>query len=515
LESTTARPLKGTDGARYPFWSDDGRALGFFATSQLKTIDIRTGAVAVLAPIVSPGGGAWHGDTIVYSPNSGSGGLFSISSHGGTATPATALTAPAAIAHRHPAFLPDGRHFLYYEVRTDQIMVGDLNGTPPVVITRADGSAIYFGGRLLFVNQGALVAQRFDASSFRLGGEPSVVVEQVAVTDIGRAAAAASISGTLAYRSGSSVPRRQYVWYDRTGKEIERVGNPEVNQTNPELSADGRSVVMQRYVGNNTDIWRLDLLRGAFNRITFDPSIEALPVWSPSGDRIAFNSNRTESSNAAAIVPGNANLYVMAVDGSAPARLIVESPEPKWASDWSPDGRYLMYRSLDQANGGHDLWVVDLDGGKAPTRIVGGPSDERDAQFSPDGRWIAFQSDESGRFEIYLQRFPGPGGKERVSTGGGRQVRWRRDGKELYYVTPLNEIASVSVDLSGSAVALKRPTVLFATRMVPGGEGIAKQQYMVSSDGQRFLINSNEAVAEADPPITILLNWNEMTPGRD
>jgi Tol biopolymer transport system component len=515
LDSTVVRPMRGTEGARYPFWSDDGRSVGFFTATQLKTIDIETTAVTVLSPVVSGGGGTWRGNTIIFSANSGSGPLYRVDASGGAPIPVTRLESAGAVAHRHPYFLPDGRHFLYLEVNSTQVRVGDLDGTTSVPLLESDAGAEFADGHLLFVRQGRLLAQTFDPERLALSGTFLPLVDQVSVDNIGRGAYSAALRGAIAYRSGSNQAMRQFVWYERDGRETERVSSPVINQSNPELSPDGSRVALQRNTAGNTDLWVLDLARGAFNRITSDPGIEALPVWSPNGRSLVFNSSTRgrAASTAADSTRQVSNLWMMAADGSEEGRLVVASDEQKWASDWSRDGRWLLYRSLDPRVGTQDVWVTGFDG-SSPRRVVSSAADERDAQFSPDGRWIAYQSDESNRYEIYIQRFPGPGGKERISTDGGVQPRWRSDGREIFFITPDFSLAAAEIALppSDGPPTIKSPRVLFPTRMVPGGIGIARQQYVVSRDGQRFLINAREAGGEAPSPVTLLLNWRN--PGR-
>ena len=509
LESGIARPLPGTEGARVPFWSDDSRSIGFFTSAHLKTISIDTNASSTLVAVIGAGGGTWHGNTILYSPNSGNGPLYRIAPDGSGRAPVTGRDDKTPGAHRHPEFLPDGRHFLFYDTATDQMSVGDLAGTLAVPIAPADSGAIYTSGHLLFVRQGTLVAQPFDAERRLLSGTPEVFVDRIAITETSRPAVSASRAGTIAYRTGASVARRQFVWIDRATRASTPIDRSDaVTQNNPNLSPDGSRVAFQRSVDGNADIWLLDLPRAAITRLTTDPAIDALPVWSPDGKRIAFNSSRGRPSTNSAVGIGLSQILIMPADGSAEAQIAVESDGLAWVTDWSPGG-LLLYRSLDLRRGTHDIWVAAADKSTPPRPIISGPADERDGQFSPDGRWIAFQSDESGQSEIYIQRFPGPGGKEPISTRGGTQVRWRADGRELFYVTAENEIAAVAIDLSAGDVAPKigAPQVLFAPPIIPGGVGIPRQQYAVSRDGQRFLVNARESTDEGASAITLLLNW--------
>ena len=355
--------------------------------------------------------------------------------------------------------------------------------------------------------------QPFDPTRLVVPGDAQPFLEQVAVNDNGRPAVSESESGILVFRSGQSAPRRQFAWYDRAGAQIARVATSEISQNNPELSPDGSRLALQRNVNGNTDIWVLDLSRGFFDRITNDPAIDALPVWSPEGRRLVFTSNRGAQPVSAAPAPtglpaGAGSLFIVPTDGGADARQLLASDEPKWATDWSRDGRRLLFRSLNRMTGMHDLWVTQVEQ-PVPEQVLASPADERDAQWSPDERWIAYQSDESGRAEIYVQRFPGPGGKARVSTSGGTQVRWRSDGRELFYVTPDNELAAVSIALpTGDGIpTMAAPQVLFGTRMFAGGVSVPRQQDVVTPDGQRFLINEREPGTDVMSRVTVLLNW--------
>lgn len=431
--------------------------------------------------------------------------------------PVTVLN-PSAVAHRDPAFLPDGKRFLYLEAGPNQarMLVGGLDGSPAVPLLPAESGATYAGrGQLLFVRQGTLMAQGFDPETLALTGSAQPLVEHILVRENdGRPVVSASLTGALAYRAGGDRPRRQFVWYDRAGKALGRIATPVLSQNNPELSPDGTRLALQRNVNGNTDVWLLDLARGTFNRLTNDPAIDALPVWSADGRRLVFTSNRGARlpSNPtvvpSGIQPGTGALWTMPSDASGVPESLITSEALKWASDWSHDGKQLLFRSMDPRTGAHDIWATTLDP-VAPTQVMASPADERDAQFSPDGRWVAYQSDEAGRPEIYVQRFPGPGAKERISASGGTQVRWRADGRELFYVTESNEIASVQIQLPADEgiPRVGSAQLLFATRMALGGVGVPRQQYVVSADGQRFLVNEVQG-GEVTGPITLLLHWN-------
>jgi dipeptidyl aminopeptidase/acylaminoacyl peptidase len=397
--------------------------------------------------------------------------------------------------------LPDGRHFLYYVygVKTRGVYVGSLDTLEDTQrLCDADVAAEYVSsGYLLFVRQGALFAQKFDPARLKLSGDPFPVSDQVAVPPGAlTAAVSASAAGLIAFRTGTG-STQQLVWFDRSGKEIGTVGAPDAAlRGSIALSPDGRRVAMQRAVNGNYDIWLVEIARGLLNRFTVDPANELFPTWSPNGDQIVFASNRT------AIY----NLYRKTASGAATDadEAILESGVHKVPEDFSPDGRFLLYESLETETG-YDIWALPLTGERKPFPVVQTGFEESGGQFSPDGKWIAYRSNESGRFEIYVQAFPGPGGKTRVSTNGGTQPRWRSDGREIFYIGLDSRLMAVPISVAANGQALEAgpPTALFATRIAGL---LQRQQYAVSRDGQRFLVDT--LLQDAPSPITLILNWH-------
>jgi serine/threonine protein kinase/Tol biopolymer transport system component len=494
LESGSAQPLAGTDSGYYPFWSPDSGSLGFFADGKLKRIDIATGSVQVLASATAGRGGAWNRDgVILFAPQAGP--IFRISAAGGEPT---LLTQPErGISHRFPHFLPDGRHFLYYEYgpQTRTLFVGQLEGSDTHRLLNVDVAGVYSSpDKLVFIRQGTLFAQYFDAVRLALSGKPFPIGEQVmANMGIGSAAVSASDTGLLVYRSGPQ-QRRQFTWFDRLGHETGRVGSPDSAEPKaPALSSDGRNIAFDRTLDGNRDVWLLEMARGVLRRLTFNPALDEGAIWSPEGSSIVFTSNRG----------GSGQLYQLAASGAGDEKLLVRSGS--YPGDWSPDGRYLIYRTQDVKTK-YDIWALPMEGDGKPFPVVQTNFDERDAQFSPDGRWIAYESDESGRFEIYIQPFPGPGAKVPISTSGGAQVRWPRQSKELFYIGLDERLMSVSIHLpsKGESLEVGKPIALFKAN-VGGAVNVQRQQYVVSPDGQRFLINT--VLEEATTPrITVILN---------
>jgi Tol biopolymer transport system component len=502
LDQVTARPLAGTEGAFFPFWAPDGRALGFFAAGRLKRIDTADGAIQVLAE-ASGWGGTWsRAGVIVYAPLAG-GPLWRIAASGGQPEAVTRM-APDVINHCWPQFLPDGRHFLFYLVAgPDQsgVYLGTLDGGEPTRVLTLDTSARYVApGRLVYVRQGALVAMRFDATSGAVSGEPVVLAQGVGVGGaLFRHAYDLSDTGVLTYRAGGGESRLQLMWVERSGATKGTFGPQDpYSGGSPEISPDGRRVAAERMVSGE-HVWLYDVPRGVPNRLAFDTAIDAAPVWSPDGRRLVFASGPN----------GGNDLFERPASGLGDAQPLLLSPEPKWPLSWSPDGRFLLYASLNPKTGS-DLWALPMSGDThQPFPVVQTGGDQASGQFSPDGHWVAYVSNESGRTEVYAQTFPGPGGKWQLSTIGGTQPRWRADGKELFFVAPDLELMGVPIAAgTDGSLSAGTPVPLFRTRLFDehGGTSVfARPQYAVAPDG-RFLMTVT-VEARTTPPITVVLNW--------
>ena len=504
FDQATARPIAGTDGASYPFWAPDGRALGFFAQGLVKRVDLTGGAPQVLANAAVPRGGTWGRDGVVVF-GAGTSGLTQVPAAGGTPT---ALTRPATGEgdHRWPQFLPDGRHFLFFAIGTpSRIAAGSLDGGEPTrVLTIAAGAAYYAPpGYLLLVSQGVLVARRFDPMRIAVSNDPLPIAQSVSVDAFNRGAVSVSEAGVLAYRTGVTTSGRQLVWVDRTGKTLGVLLPPEDTAlARPELAPGGQQVSVGRIVQGNADVWLIEVARGIASRFTFDAAVDRAPVWSPDGRRIIFGSSRN----------GRTDLFEKPANGAADEQPLLVTPQDKAPLDWSPDGKFLIYANQDSKTQS-DLWALPLAGERKPFPIVQTTFDEVQGQFSPDGRWVAYGSNETGRYEIYARPFPGPGGKWQISTGGGIYPRWRRDGRELFYVAPDNRMMAVPIDVTSDANTLSpgAPVALFSSRLVTGGNtGIggfaSKAEYAVTPDG-RFLMNVTPEESAAVSPITIVQNW--------
>jgi serine/threonine protein kinase/Tol biopolymer transport system component len=493
LASTSGRLLTGTEGAGFPFWSPDGQSIGFFADQKLKRLDVNSLAILTLADAPYARGGAWQSDgTILFAPNP-VGPLFRVSATGGQPTRATQLSA-GQTDHRAPFILPDGTHFLYYARGAPDVRgvhVSRLDGSETKRLLDADGAAVYTpSGHLLFARQGELLAQSFDATRLALDGEPFRVADSLSVNPgISLASLSASASGPIAYGS-DGIRRTQFAWFDRSGRRLETVGTPDQRtNANPSLSPDGSRIAFSRVVGGNWDIWLSDM-QGAVSQLTSTVALDFNPVWSADGRQIFYQSS-------------NSSIHSRSVTDGTPEQAVLKENTMIYPSAVSPDGSVLLYTRATGPS--TDLWYVSLGADRTPHPFVQTAFYERDGQFSRDGKWVAYQSNDAGHYEIYLQPFPGPGGRIQVSAGGGQQVRWAKSGSELFYVAADQRLTSVRVTSGANGkLVLGSPVPLFRTEFDSGF--LTRQQYVVSPDGERFLFNT--ATDATDPPsITLILNW--------
>ena len=498
VDTGRARKLADTDFASMPFWAPDGHSIGFFAEGKLKRIDVTDGSLKELANAPNPRGGAWNPDGIIIFAPSGGRELFRVdAASGGQATRLTRLETGHG-SHRYPHFLPDGSHFLYYVQGSRDVSgtyVSDLAGGNTRRLLTSDGSAVYADGHLFFVRGTMLLAQRFDPRDHDLSGDPIAVSENITVDNEDVAALSASSAGPIIYRSGALRRLRQLAWFDRSGRKLADVGEPLAGPLNPALSPDGRFIALFRQLSGQIDVWTLEIERGLLSKLTSSPANDVFPIWSADRRHIAYSSVRG----------GKVGIYRILANGSGPEEELMLLDQPTNPLDWSRDD-FLLYRRLDTT--GYDLWAMKLTGDRTPFPIVQTASEDRDGQFSSDGRWLAYQSNQSGRSEIYVQSFPARTGRTTISVKGGAQVRWRADGREVFFIALDGRLMSVPVRVSadGSTVEADPPIELFQTKVGGALQSNYTQQYMVSPDGQRFLMNT--VVDEAVSPITILLNWN-------
>jgi serine/threonine protein kinase len=503
LDSLSARALPGTDGvpasSLRPFWSPDSRSIGFFAGGKLKRIDLTGGPPQVLADAPDARGGAWNQQgVIVFSPTA-DGPLYRVSAAGGAVTAATRLR-PPEIGHRWPVFLPDGRHFLYLSRKFPQLRdsttdVASLDSAEAVRALDVGETLVNVAfadtGHLLFVRGGTLFAQPFDGKRFVLTGERITIAEHVGWDTGPGATFSISTNGTLVYRQQRAPISAQLVWFDRAGQRVGAIGIP-ASQDGVSLSPDGTRVVVRKLLGGRYDIWVLSVATGAASRLTFD-SGNLAPVWSPDGHQIAFGTQRHEGDHVVNGVFGKSSSGVGSVEALVRGRYATNP------TDWSHDARFMVYADQDSVTK-NDLWALPLSGNRTPIPLVRTTGFDRFGQLSPDDRWLAYTSDVSGSEEVYVQAFPTARGQWQVSTSGGTQPRWRRDGKELFYVSARGELVAATVSAGAEGIGVSAQKPLFAYH--GGGEDYT---YDVSPDGQRFLVNT--VVSDTSQPIVLVLNW--------
>jgi len=518
LDSSEARALAGTQGAALPFWSPDSRFIGFFADGRLKKIEATGGPVqtlseAPLAPL--PSGGTWSRAGVILFAPAPLEGLLRISATGGEVAQVTILDRlRQELNHRSPTFLPDGHHFLYNihsgQKETRGVYLGSLDGTvkrrlldeATVVkyMAAVPGDTDSGTGWLVFGRDGALLAQPFDARRIELTGEPFSLSDKVG-SDINSnniSNFSVSDNGVLVFDPSLKRQRRQYLWVDRRGQQINSL-DVDAGLYQLWLSPDEKRFIADRIDPQTRtyDLWLYDVSGSNPQRFTFDPAadVNVYPVWSPDGSRIVWASNRD----------GILNLYQKAASGVGEETLLLKSDYLKFPTDWSRDGRFIIYSSQTDPKTKQDVWFLPVTGsGEAkPFPVVRTEAWETAGTLSPDGRWLAYGSDVSGRVDIYVQSFPGGGGKRQVSTGGGKTPRWRRDGRELFYYAGDGKLMAVPVR-SGESFEMGAPVSLFEFRT--GVFVLNNAPYAVTADGQRFLIN---AVVETEPnaPLTVVVNW--------
>ena len=490
--------LEGTQGAAYPFWSPDGKYLGFFGDGKLKKIEVTGGHAQIISAAPNGRGGSWNRDgVIIFSPNSLH-GIQRVPAAGGTPVDVTTIdSSRSETSHRWPVFLPDGKHFLYmaanFAGKTDAnaVFVGSIDSDEKRFVVNAGANAAYVApGYLLYLRDRTLVSQAFDTRHFTLSGEQRVLSDDVLFfSQVYRAVFDASPS-LLTTQTGKAVNLSELGWFDRNGKALQKVGAA-AWYYNVQISPEGQRVAVDQTDpdGRNTDIYVHDLTRDAVTRLTFEPSLDQSAVWSPDGRKILFSSNRS----------GHFCIYRKNADGTGPAELVLDRGVQllnPW--DWSRDGNYALFREGDDL--AYLSWADNSVKTLTPTNLA-----LRGARFSPDGRWFAYASNESGSMEVYVSTFPEANGKWQVSTSGGQEPRWRQDGKELFYVSPDGKMMSVPI-VGGSSFEAGAPVALFTTHR---RQHISSQDvfsYDVSHDGQKFLIVTSVDQAQVTP-LSILLNW--------
>jgi Tol biopolymer transport system component len=502
--TATEIPVSGSS-PYYPFWSPDSQQIAFYSHGTLQRVDLSGGPpVTICGDCNVWFGGTWNRDGVILFENGATRILFRVSAAGGDAKPLRPL-AQGETAQLWPEFLPDGKHYLYLSVGNapyqEGIYAASLDSNDRVFIVATNTNAAYLqSGQLLFTRGSVLMAQSFDLSSLKLSGDPRSVADHIELTSATgqnlSATFAASPSGVVVWRHAKPTQPSSLQWFDRNGKKLATVGDP-ADYSNPGLSPDDSklAVCIRDPQTRTRDTWIFDLVRGGKTRLTFGPADSCGHVWSPDGTRIAFTSDRS----------GQRSIYWKLADGSGPEELLLGGKEGQEnVEDWSRDGKYLIYNY--GLGGRAALRVLPLAGDRKPVTYLDTAFFTSQSQFSPNGRWVAYYSNESGTREVYVQGFSldpsQPRGKWQISTAGGQLPRWRRDGKELYYYFGTQYFA-VDVKTDGPSFQAGVPRPLFEAH----AEGSTGNTYVVTSDGQRFLVLAVTDEKTPSAPIDVVVNW--------
>jgi len=515
LDSLTARSLPGSEGGNFPTWSPDSRSLAFSSGGKLKRIEITGGAPLTLGDAEGSSvsqTGTWNHDGVILFGSAT--GLHRVSASGGGATLLTKVDpAKRETGHGYPQFLPDGNRFLYYVDSSDQnvrAVYASSLGNPGQrqLIVRTAAKAVYvpprasFPGYLLWMQEQTLLAQRFNADSLKLEGDPVSVAEEVGLnpTNPMRAAFWASDAGLLTYFSNPASLKRSIVWIGQDGKQLGEAAAEDNFYTLALAPGAERIAVERGEAGSgriNRDVWLRDIARGVMTHLTFDPARDGYAVWSPDGKQVVFASDREN---------GIAQLYRKDASGAGQEERITEGPNSKIPLDWSKDGKYLLYREENPVTN-RDLMALPLQGDRKPIPVVNTQFNESTGAISPDGRWVAYASNDSGRFELYVQAFPGggdgPKGRWQVSSGGAYEVKWRGDGKELYYESQDGKMMAAAIQAGPQGIRAETPRVLFLAEFRNG----ALHEFDVTPDGRRFLLILDSRTEGRTERLTVVSNW--------
>jgi Tol biopolymer transport system component len=504
LRDRSASPVTGTDGGTYPFWSPDGKSLGFFADQKLKRVAVGGGPVLTLADAPRGRGGSWSEDgKILYTPTTQT-GIFEVPASGGAAREVTKLRADVHTTNRWPLWLPDGKRFLYLATNHSKpraneqngIYVANVDGKENRLVLPAESNVSLSGSHLLFEQNGVLMAQRFDARAAKVEGDAAPVAQPVAYNPgTWRAAFDASQNGILVYHGGAGSQSSQLMWIAPDGAATKAWPNPDATISELQFSPDEKRVAV--IVGDPEPLlWVYDLARGVRTRLTFSGSGDATAEWSPDGKRIAFGEYQD----------GILNIFLKDAGGSGKAQLLYADKYDKAVSDWSPDGRYLLYARQSATVPGA-VCALPVTGNPKPEVIVEGtaPFELLNPKFSPDGKWIAYVSRESGKAQVYLTTFPKAQGKWQVSPTEGGMPRWSRDGRKIFFLGADNTLMQVPVELHGETADIgaaqpyaKMPPMSGRIRLV-GGDA-----YALARDG-RVLVEGR--AGESASELNLMIHW--------
>jgi len=510
LGSPGATRLEGTEGASYPFWSPDDASIGFFADGKLEKIAVAGGAPQVLATAPHGRGGSWGSrDVIIYTPDTG-GPIWRVNAEGSGAAPLTdKIYLSSETSHRWPQFLPDGNHFVFYsgsfgtgDTSKQGTYFSSLAAKEKKLVVLTEANAAYANGRLYYRDERAsLVGVLFSPGNGKVTGEPLVISDHVSYEpSVAYSTFAAGGDSTVVYLGAGAGVLSALVWYDRSGKELGRIGAPAV-MANPSIAPDGNRVVVDiaDFKTSNVDVWIEDLSHNAGSRFTFDPTEEATAIWSRDGRTIAY---RFQGTDAAILDLKNAS-------GREAAREVYTTrpQDDILPNSWTLDDKAVLC-TYEPAVGGSNLVLVDVASGKTTPFLTGQASDTN-GMISPDGKWVAYASNDSGEWEVYVTTFPGAQGKWQVSRSGGTEPRWRGDGTEIFYVDPKGMLIAVPVN-AGETFSSGAASPLFRTYGRAPISNTDLYTYDVSKDGKLFLVNSYVKPDHVEP-LTVVLNATEGT----
>jgi Tol biopolymer transport system component len=509
FESQDATAIAGTEGALSVFWSPDSRSIAFRAQGSLKKVGVAGGAPVLLASgVESRDRGAWGPNGVILFSRERNGPLYRVPETGGTIERVTTLDAGAGeTGHLDPSFLSDGRHFVFTAAGSNGprgVMVASLDGGSPKMVLAGIANAAFAAGRLLYVRDFALIAQTFNERSFEVTGEAAPLASNVEM-GAGRAGTFdVSPAGVLAYLPNAENQQTQLRWVDRAGSVVSKIGEP-ADQIAPSISPDGTSAAVSVLdpMRRTRDLFIWDLTRNVRVRLTSDPGDEIHAVWSRDGSSIIYDG----------VHEGLLDIYrqQLANGADAPETLLSGLGVNKYPTSLSPDGLTLLY--FNGATGsprtGTDIWALPLKPPGVPVAVVRTEFQEANGRFSNDGRWIAYSSNIGGKNDIYVIPFRGSGVKTPVSTDGGVEPRWRRDGKELFYQSPDGKLMAVAVDGSSTTFHVGAARALFDVParsssyagMYPGSS------YDAAPDGKHFLLNTISSPALEHSSIMIVTNW--------
>jgi serine/threonine protein kinase len=501
LADLEAGQLPGTEGAAYPFWSPDSRSIGFFAGDELKRVDAAGGPVQRLCNAAASRGGTWNRNGVILFASGVLGAIYRVGASGGEPIRVTEpKEGGPRPPHRWPFFLPDDHHFLFsahgqtVSASDQNIYLGSLESPSSRLVLHDAANMAYSAGHLLFARGDMLMTAGFDTRAFRVTSEPAPVLQQIFSHPYTRHAAfTASASGAMAYQPLNAADVSEVIWVDRSGKRVSTVAPP-ADYGGIRLSPDGQklAVEVRDPRSRNTDVWVYDLNRGSATRLTAGAPMNDSPVWSPDGRRLVFASLRRSLWD----------LYEVSTEDFHEKQLALLPGVNKAPTDWSLDGRFIAFMTTEQEANRYALWRLSTsDNSVAP--ILKSAFSQWGAQFAPDGQWLAYEAADSGIGEVYVCSFPAATRRRQVSSGGGSQVRWRRDGKELFFVDGHGRMMAASVAAAGE-IEIGRAEALFQAGLRPTATDIGL--YGVAADGQRFVLN-RVVEGHAGPSIVVVLDW--------